>query len=50
MDEEECYEVQKAPEGKWLSLYAQEALHQALAQVGELSMEAVPLGYTLVAQ
>lgn len=45
-----CYAIQEKPEGTLLSLYAQKTLHQALAQVGELSMESVPLGYTLVAQ
>lgn len=40
------YVHEKATAGNPFPLYAQEALHQASAQVGELSMEAVPLGYT----
>lgn len=38
--------VQETEEGKQFPLSAQEALHQALEYLGELSMEIVPLGYT----
>lgn len=44
--EGECYAMQKKSERKIFPLYAQEALHQAPAQMGKLFMEAVPLGYT----
>lgn len=41
---------QKASAGSRLPIPTQEALHQTLAQMGELSMESVPLGCTLLAQ
>ena len=45
-----CYAIQETAAWGLLPLYAQEALHQATAQMGELSMETVPLGCTLLAQ
>lgn len=38
--------VQEKKKGEQFPLSAQEALHQALKYLGELSMEIVPLGYT----